>query len=366
MFSKNKAVKILITGLVCSVAMNVAATSSEPKAHVHFNQHAERATQSLDYSVLNQLLHAGVLNMGRSTRKYADKATPLTGTRMRQPIDGATENEANRFFYENLAQEQVKILKLRKELEAIPTVTPMKLLTKEQQLAYWLNLYNVTVINEIAKLYPIESFRDLLEDENSFFHQKLLNVEGVELSLNDIHFDIIPALYPDEPLVIYGLYQGYKGSPNIRKKAYTGKNVFKNLQDNAQEFINSNRGTQFNGSSDTVRVSKYYQRNAMFFPNFEEDLKSHLLVYADPYTKSNISQDDTVVANVRNYRIADIYGTYRNHEGSVSTDPRAYKGGKSYAQVLKLRELMRVRAINFGGEGRVTVTDLDSAEEESN
>ncbi|NVK55495.1 MAG: DUF547 domain-containing protein [Alteromonadaceae bacterium] len=363
MFSKVKLTKVLSIGWICSAVFTVSATSDRPETHLHFDKHAQRATVTIDYSVLNQLLHAGVLNMGRSTRKYADKATPLTGTRMRQPTDGATENEANRFFYEKLAQEQEKILRLRKELEAIPTLTPMHLLTKEQQLAYWLNLYNVTVINEIAKLYPVESFRDLLEDENSFFQQKLLNVEGVKLSLNDIHYDIIPALYPKEPLVIYGLYQGYKGSPNIRKKAYTGKNVFKNLKDNAQEFINSNRGTQFNGSSNTVRVSKYYQRNAMFFPDFQEDLKSHLITYADPYTRSNIAHNDALVTNVKNFRIADIYGTYRNHEGSVATSATQHRSDKSYAQLLKMRELMRIRAINFGGEGNVTVTDLESPEE---
>jgi hypothetical protein len=55
--------------------------------------------------------------------------------------------------------------------------------------------------------------------------KKLLTVDGVALSLNDIQFNILKHNYANNPLIIYGLYQGVIGGPNIRKSAYTGATV---------------------------------------------------------------------------------------------------------------------------------------------
>jgi len=354
--------KATVFGMLFCASTVAFANTSTANVATHFSQYAESSTLTMDFTVVNELLHAGVMDMGRSTRSWASKVRPSLGTRMKHKVNGATDNEANRFFYENLTAEQEKILKLRKSLENIPTEdTPLHLYTKEQQLAYWLNLYNVTVINEVATLYPVEDLQQELVGEPSFFNEKLLNVGNVPISLNDIHYKILPSLYEDETFFIYGLHQGYRGSPNIRKKAYTGSNVLKALKDNAEEFINSNRGTQFNGEKNTVRVSHFYHQNSEFFPDFHNDLKKHLLRYSENSINEEIANANEFVTNINNYRVADIYGTFRRYEGAVATSPieQRERSKKSYAQLLRMQELMRTRAINFNG-GRVTVSDIES------
>ncbi len=62
-------------------------------------------------------------------------------------------------------------------------------LTSDEQLAFWLNLHNVVVIDEIAKRYPISSPQRIRMREynnGSLFEAKLVAVNGVSLSLNDI------------------------------------------------------------------------------------------------------------------------------------------------------------------------------------
>ena len=73
--------------------------------------------------------------------------------------------------------------------------------------------------------------------------EKLLNVAGMPLSLDDIQFTILCQNYDNDPLIIYGLYQGIVGAPDIRTSAYTGDDVYRALEENADIFINSNRGT---------------------------------------------------------------------------------------------------------------------------
>ncbi|MFT6328826.1 MAG: hypothetical protein ACJAYN_000753 [Bermanella sp.] len=361
-FNRFLSASIFIFSLLVSINSN--ADESNAGSLAKFFEYTEDSKLQMDFSVVDQLLHAGVLNMGPSTRAYAQRSSASLGTRLKQSIDGATENEANRFFYENLQKDQEKILNLRKQLEAIPNITPLSQYTKEAQLAYWLNLYSVTLINELAVIYPLNNLRPVLTGGASILDEKLLVVDNTSLSLNDIHYRVLPFLYPDNLLYIYGVHQGIKGSPNIRGKAYTASNVKKSLLDNAREFVNSNRGTQFNGGAGVVRVSSFYERNASLFQDFENDIKSHLLKYADGSVDEFIKSASTFKADINNWHITDLYGSIRRRDYGVNINGmRLAKSNKfSMEQRNLLVALMRVRAINFG-EGTVSVTDLPSNEE---
>ncbi len=82
-----------------------------------------------------------------------------------------------------------------------------------------------------SQVYPIAELEDLIEGEEAFLAKKSLTVAGIPLSLNDIEFTILRQNYDGDPLIIYGLYQGNIGGPNIRKAAYTGTNVYADLID---------------------------------------------------------------------------------------------------------------------------------------
>jgi hypothetical protein len=360
-----KFLDVLILIVFMSLSGSLIAQQMNTQEYAKFAEFTENSTLEMDFSIVDQLLHAGVMNMGPSTRAYAKDLMPPTGTRFTQTIDRPTENEANRFFYENLRHEQEKILKLRKELEAIPSLTPLNQYTKEAQLAYWLNLYNVTIINELAIIYPLNNLKPVLKGDDSLLDKKSLLVDNVQLSLNDIHYRVLPMLYPDDTLYIYGLHQGIKGSPNIRTKAFSARDVNQKLKENAQEFVNSNRGTQFNGGEGIVRVSSFYERNAQLFPDFNESLKSHLLQFANITIRGKIKDAEGFEANINNWRINDFYGSISRRDIGLyvnSGNGGRFAGGNklSPAQQAQLSSLMRIRAVNFGG-GSVTVTDLDSS-----
>ncbi|MFT5542990.1 MAG: hypothetical protein ACI97K_002365 [Glaciecola sp.] len=353
--------------VLMSLSGSLIAQQSNTEKYAKFSEFTENSKLEMDFSIVDQLLHAGVMNMGPSTRAWARKQPPSTGTRFTQTVDRATENEANRFFYENLKKDQEKILKLRKELETIPSLTPLNQYTKEAQLAYWLNLYKVTLINELAVIYPLNNLKPVLTGEKSILDKKTLSVDNVQLSLNDIHYRILPVLYPESTLYIYGLHQGIKGSPNIRNKAFTARDVKQKLKENAQEFVNSNRGTQFNGGEGVIRVSSFYKRNSQLFPDFNNSVKLHLLQFADTSSYELIKNATSVNANISNWRINDFYGSLRRRDIGLyvnSGDGNRFTTGNklSPGQQTQLTLLMRVRAMNFGG-GSVTVTDLDPAAE---
>lgn len=347
---------------------------------------------TINYDDLDYVLNAAVLMSGPPSRKKSKSSSSTVSTRLKNNFNTLTTNAGNRLFFEEFKKNPemaAVISKIRASLEAVPSEVPLNQLSKKEQIAFWLNLYNVVVIDEINKVYPLKSLEDFVTAKDGVLSKKLINTGGMQLSLNDIQYGVLKQKYPDEVLVIYGLYQGYIGSPSIRKYAYTGANLNRSLQFNANDFINTNRGTYPDGK--TFRVAGFYQRNASYFPDFETDLRNHLREYLREDEIPLLDEAKTLVADIDDWTVTDIYGTSRNYGGGAATNDAALLGAFSQGgtmvgseevtnlelmastvqaksvtygrfsadQVQKLKEL-KLNHENRGGV--VTVTDLTEAE----
>ena len=272
--------KILIT-IILVLSFSGKTFSSESKVPAPFQGHDAQSKYQISYIDLDIILKTGVINTGRSTRAKAKKSTASIGTRLKTNVKRLTSLEGNRFYYEQFKEDEYigLLSEIRESLTKIPKKVPLKNFTKEAQLAYWLNVYNVTLLDEIIHIYPRSNLEDTFEDEE-LLDKKLLTISGVSLSLNDIHYKILAEKYEFDPLIIYGLYQGIIGGPNIRKRAYTADNVYDALESNANEFINSNRGT-YSDKNKVFRVSSLYERNKIYFPDFKQDVSAHINNYLD-------------------------------------------------------------------------------------
>lgn len=307
-------------------AVSVSASSYE-----EFEGDTPGSDYTISYDDLDALLKATVLFTANSKRGKAGKSVARTGTRLKANVDRLTINEGNRFYFEAFKDnEELRnvLSNIRSSLEAVPSEVKLSAFSKSEQLAYWLNLYNVTVLDELVKIYPLKSLEDLSSADSNFYDRKLLNVSGVALSLNDIQFKILLKKYKD-PSVLYGLYQGHIGSPSIRKHAYTGKNVYRTITNNAHEFVNSNRGTYGEVGAENFRVSAFYLRSKDYFPDFEKDLREHLLEHLSGSEKQALEEASVLTADINNWQITDVYGTSRNYGAGLADNTAALIGAFS-------------------------------------
>lgn len=313
--------------------------------------------KKIDYKVLDLVLRTSVLAEGIPQRSTVTEREQRYDMYRSYPVgDHFTALAANRFHFEEYQQNPEMrdvISQLRRQLSAVPEQTPLNQLSKNEQLAYWLNLYNVTVLDEVIKVYPrkdLEAFLLGTAEQPGLLSQKILTVAGVRLSLDDIQFAILPKQFPEQPELIYGLYQGVIGSPNIPTMAYTGSNVQQQLVKNAAEFINSNRGTLPKGTLG-FRVSSFYQRSAAYFPDFQSDLRKHLATYLrldeQPYLQSN----KTILTNLSNYSVTDVYGTLPNTKGhKTAVKVAALPLGPVVARKLTSEQLERYHLLKQRGQ----------------
>lgn len=318
MLKKFIVVSTILAGSWASIG--VAATEvPEP-----FRGHNPDSQFSIQYGDVDTILKYMVVDVGRSTRQVAEPTRAQTGTRMRAKVSRTTSSEGNRFYFEEFKdneQYREALHNVRLSLEAMPGRMPLEHFNRTEQLAYWLNLYNITLLDELVQIYPEKDLEKELVGRRSFLDDKILNVAGVPLSLNDIQFTILANNYPGDARVMYGLWQGVVGGPNIRKRAYTAENVYRYLEANAEEFINSNRGTYTRDGD--FEVSTMYERNRHYFPDFDADLKRHLMSYIEGPERGDLRLTERLNPAVEDWTVADVYGTYSEIGGSFSTNQAA-------------------------------------------
>jgi hypothetical protein len=310
----------IFTIILLLTAGSLSAAVPEP-----FQEFDASSKYVIKYDDLTAMLKTVVVDVGRSTREVAAPTQAKTGTRMKAKVKRSTIKEGNRFYYENFeGNEEAKqfLTSIRESLVALPDEAPLKYFSRDEQLAYWLNLYNVTLLNEIVAIYPKRDLKKVITGKKSILAKKLITVAGVPLSLNDIQYTILKENYNNNPMIIYGLYQGIIGGPNIRRRAFTGSDVHRALENNALEFINSNRGT-YSYDPRTFKVSSLYDRNEVFFPDFEADLTRHLLAYLEGPEHSALQSASRLKADINDWTVTDLGGTFQEIGGSLADNNAA-------------------------------------------
>ncbi|WP_139121583.1 DUF547 domain-containing protein [Piscirickettsia litoralis] len=165
-------------------------------------------------------------------------------------------------------------------------------LNRDQQLAYWINLYNAEIIYVILENYPVKSIMKI--SSNWFSHgpwdQKMIRVDNRSISLNDIEHGIIRPIWND-PRTHAALNCGSWSCPNLQQIPYQGKIVYQQLNKATYEFINSPRAVTVKG--DQLELSQIFDWYNVDFNN-DEGVKRFILLFADKKLKQEVKATTVV------------------------------------------------------------------------
>ena len=152
--------------------------------------------------------------------------------------------------------------------------TPISLFARNEQKAFWINLYNALTVQLIAEYYPVASIRDI----PLAWDKKLAKIENVGLSLNDIEHRILRPIWHDAR-IHYTINCGALGFPNLLKVAFTGRNTSQLTELAAHNYINQHRGAHIKDGS--LIVSKIYNWYKEDFGGTDQSVIAHLRTYAE-------------------------------------------------------------------------------------
>lgn len=292
-----------------------------------FSGHDPNSTARINHQPLTDYLQATVVPVGRSYRVMGNsKADSYAGSRIKTSKSlSPSRFEGSRLFVHAFVDGHKEFFRSYQDgLERLSNRRPLSDFKKNEQLAFWLNLYNVIVINKVVEEYPIaklSSWRKTKRGKTSFWNEKITTIEGVGLSLKDIERIIIANF--NKPEAVFGLWQGSIGGPRLQNYAYTGSNVNNALEINALEFVNSNRGLR-PPTGTRMNVSKFYEWVLPAFGTSENHVLMFIKEYADPNFVQGVSRVTSLNFKLYNWQIADLLGGTKhrgqhNQIGGVQT-----------------------------------------------
>ena len=307
----------------------------------------------------NTFLQAAVFHVGPSSRQPAPRRSGgvHTGTRVSTASRSRVRFEGNRVMFHLINDEALEYIEAyRNEVAALMDRYDYADFSRDEQLAFWLNLHNAILVHEIAKVHPISRPKNLrLRSQNNenLFDAKLVSVAGEALSLNDIRYKIVYANW-SHPDVIYGLWDGTIGGIDILTTAFTGTNVWTLLRSNGNSYVNSLRGVETSTSRSgktSFRVSKVYLESQSLFPEWPTDLYAHLDSHARAQVASFLKQPPQTLKYVRyDASTADFSG------GEIAR----FGGNDNIAAILSNQDEDNPESNQEGGVSGSVVTILEN------
>lgn len=162
----------------------------------------------------------------------------------------AEDDALNRVDYAGLRDDGLATL--NRYLDAMTALDP-RTLARDEQMAYWINVYNALTVRLIATNWPVRSILELGDGAlaRGPWDDPIVRVNGRALTLNDIEHRILRALWR-EPRIHFAVNCASVGCPDLQLRPFTGETLEAMLQSSAQRFLASPRGVSIDDTGMTL------------------------------------------------------------------------------------------------------------------
>jgi len=182
--------------------------------------------------------------------------------------------------------------------------TVVSTLNRDEQRAYWVNLYNALTVRLVLEHYPVKSIRDIGALPSWLgggpWKRKLATVEGETLTLDDIEHRILRPIWRD-PRLHYVVNCASLGCPDLPPVALTAANADSVLDAAARAYVNHPRGvTVENGA---LTVSSIYVWFKDDFGGTDRAAIAHLKRYAAPALRDRLETVDAIAGDTYDWSL---------------------------------------------------------------
>ncbi|HEY9772460.1 MAG TPA: DUF547 domain-containing protein [Planktothrix sp.] len=145
---------------------------------------------------------------------------------------------------------------LRDAVDELKHTSPDKLVAEDDQMAYWVNAYNLLVLKMIADRYPIRTINQIGND----YSGKMFVVGGRPYAVQDIYIgQIFPRAKQSHETDIFLVSQGAIGYPPLQTHGFDKDNLATDAEAAAHAFINDPRNVLYDPDSKALKLSKFFQ-----------------------------------------------------------------------------------------------------------
>jgi hypothetical protein len=134
-------------------------------------------------------------------------------------------------------------------------------LSREDQIAFWINAYNALVLRTVIDHYPIQGHaadypQKSIRQIPGAFEKTQHRVAGRMLTLDQIEKDVLSGFH--DPRVFFALGRGAVGSGRLRSEAFAGTRLEEQLADTEAECVSRSQCIQVDVSAAKVLASSIF------------------------------------------------------------------------------------------------------------
>lgn len=137
---------------------------------------------------------------------------------------------------------------------------------REDKIAFWINAYNIQMLNIIIQNYPIEASRWLTIFYGPY---SIRHIKGIwtdykfmvmdeEFTLSEVERRFFRKTF-DDPRVFLAIFQASLSGPPLRNEPYYGDKLEEQLEEQTKRFLSSPNGFRIARDEQTVYVSAIFQ-----------------------------------------------------------------------------------------------------------
>ncbi len=190
--------------------------------------------------------------------------------------------------YKGLKGEKTKIDNYINQLIAFTSQTDW---SRNEKLAYWINLYNAITVKLILDNYPLKSIKDLYNGKP--WDKKLVTIDSKTYSLNNIENDIIRPKFNDAR-IHFAVNCAAKSCPKLMNGAFLPEKLNYQLNKQAKGFIN---GSKNNITASSITISK-------IFDWYKDDFKhGNIIDFLNQYSNTQINPNASINFNEYDWKL---------------------------------------------------------------
>jgi len=177
----------------------------------------------------------------------------------------------------NYAGFKKDITNVNKYLLHLEEVSPDKIWSRNEKLAYWFNLYNAATVYLIANNYPTQSIRDL--EGGKPWDKKFIKSGTKTLSLNEIENSIVRPNY-NEPRLHAAFNCAAVSCPNLLNEAFMPSKLNSQLNMLSKQWVNDVSKNVI--AKNEIKISKIFEWYAA-------DFKEGVIPFINKYSNQKVN-----------------------------------------------------------------------------
>lgn len=166
---------------------------------------------------------------------------------------------------------------LKKYLNQLSDNPPQTSWSRNETMAYYINVYNAFTVELILENYPLKSIKDIRRP----WGMKFFKLGDTRYSLNNIEHDILRKM--DEPRIHFAINCASVSCPKLYNKAFTANKLEEQLDTLTRYFINSSENKISENELQLSNIFKWYEKDYLI------DGIQSLAQYVSQYTDVKIN-----------------------------------------------------------------------------